>query len=277
MGIVISSGNALSSGAYSKQVVLPDEDAAAFGKLEAQLVQDFDPIGMTEAAMVHDLAVLTWKKLRLDRIEHAVLSQMYLLPLVQQRIEPAFGEGFLPAAMTRLVPYQAVTQAEYDLAVAVTEQAQAALDAEPAQRRPATVRRKWPDLYEWLQDQALEYDCTADELIGETHAQPGTPALDEVLMEALGSYEVVFWLWEHRERVAAAVLQAKDSRLMEYFKGNSNIPQRVFDDISRTFYRALSELRRQQDWRMRRTSITVDDVAPKPPAPADSPAQTAPA
>ena len=134
MGIVSSSGNALSSGAYSKQVVLPDEDAAAFGKLEAQLVQDFDPIGMTEAAMVHDLAVLTWKKLRLDRIEHAVLSQMYLLPLVQQRIEPAFGEGFLPAAMTRLVPYQAVTHAEYDLAVAVTEQAQAALDAEPAQR-----------------------------------------------------------------------------------------------------------------------------------------------
>lgn len=60
-GLAISSGNSLKTGAYSVQTVLPGENTEHFETLEQQLIQEFEPLGMAEAAMVHDLAVLTWK------------------------------------------------------------------------------------------------------------------------------------------------------------------------------------------------------------------------
>ena len=108
-GVAITAGNALKSGAYSKQVVLPGEDAQQFEELKVQLVRDFDPVGVAEAAMVHDLAVLTWKKLRVDRVEHAVMTQLVLLPMVEDRIQKSFGTDFLPSAVSRLVPFVPVT------------------------------------------------------------------------------------------------------------------------------------------------------------------------
>jgi len=39
--------------------VLAGEDAAQFAELEQLLLHDFEPVGLAEAAMVHDLAVLT--------------------------------------------------------------------------------------------------------------------------------------------------------------------------------------------------------------------------
>ena len=58
---------------------------------------------------------------------------------------------------------------------------------------------------------------------------------------------------------------------------DNDATMRSFNDTSRSFYRALSALRRQQDWRIRRTAITVDDVSPKlpPPPPDESAAASA--
>ena len=81
--------------------MLAGEDAAQFAELEHLLLHDFDPVGVAEAAMVHDLAVLTWKKLRVDRVEHAVMMQTALQPLPQDQIAKSFGPGWLPQAMHR--------------------------------------------------------------------------------------------------------------------------------------------------------------------------------
>ncbi len=54
------STNAIKAGDYAAQVVLPGEDASRFADLEAQLMQDFEPVCMAEVPMVHDLAVLIW-------------------------------------------------------------------------------------------------------------------------------------------------------------------------------------------------------------------------
>ncbi len=262
-GVAITAGNALKSGAYSKQVVLPGEDAQQFEELKVQLVRDFDPVGVAEAAMVHDLAVLTWKKLRVDRVEHAVMTQMVLLPMVEDRIQKSFGTDFLPSAVSRLVPFVPVTQDEFEQTSALLEQAQAVLAVPDSQRKPKTVQRMWPDLYVKLQGWTDEYELDLNELIYGTSIEQGSPDLDDALQEIIATCETVLWLWNNRERLGLAIQQAQDSRLLEYMKGKNNVTQRAFDDIGRTFYRTLAELRRQQDWRIRRNVVSVEDVSPK--------------
>jgi hypothetical protein len=48
---------------------LPGEDESQFRQIEDQFVRDFRPEDMAEIAMVHDLAVLAWKKIRLENLE----------------------------------------------------------------------------------------------------------------------------------------------------------------------------------------------------------------
>ena len=64
-------GNALRTGAYAAQGVLPGEDPAHFQELEQQFLHDFAPADVAQSALVHQPAVITWKKLRLDRREHS--------------------------------------------------------------------------------------------------------------------------------------------------------------------------------------------------------------
>lgn len=265
VGRAVSANNALKTGAYAVQVVLPGEDATQFAALEAQLVQDFEPVGMAEAAMVHDLAVLTWKKLRVDRVEHAVLTQFALLPLLEDRLQRSFGPDWLPAAMPRMVPYTPVSQAEFDAASARMAQLQAVLDTPVSQRTPAALRRTWPLAYDTILALAEDMGERVADMINGTPARQDTRALDLSLEVAIDSMQPVLWLWEHRERITTALQQAQDSRLLEYMKGSNNVTQRAFDDIGRTFYRTLAELRRQQDWRIRRSAISIDDVTLKPP------------
>lgn len=80
-GKIASSKNALKTGAYSGTVILPGEQEEQFRELESSFVNDFRPADTAEAAMVHDLAVLTWKKLRLDKLEQRVILEKLNRPI----------------------------------------------------------------------------------------------------------------------------------------------------------------------------------------------------
>lgn len=68
-GKKIASSNSLKTGAYSNTLILPGEDESQFRQIEDQFVRDFRPEDMAEIAMVRDLAVLAWKKIRLENLE----------------------------------------------------------------------------------------------------------------------------------------------------------------------------------------------------------------
>lgn len=65
----IASKKALRTGAYSNALILPGEDESQFRQIQEQFVRDFCPEDMAEIAMVRDLAVLAWKKIRLENLE----------------------------------------------------------------------------------------------------------------------------------------------------------------------------------------------------------------
>ena len=70
-GRLNASKNALKTGAYSSMIVLPGESEEDFEKLHEQFMNDFIPSDVAESAMVYELAGLTWKKLRIEKLEHA--------------------------------------------------------------------------------------------------------------------------------------------------------------------------------------------------------------
>lgn len=72
-GITLASQNSLKTGVYSAQVILPGEDADAFETLSQVLIADFRPRTSLEHALVHDVAVLMWKKQRIETIEQRIL------------------------------------------------------------------------------------------------------------------------------------------------------------------------------------------------------------
>ena len=260
-GRALTARNALKTGAYTAQVVLPWEDAPAFEALAARLGQDFEPVGAAELAIVNDVAVLIWKKLRIDRVEHAVMAQMAMLPLTAESIGNSFGPDFNPRAMHRLVPSNPVTQQEFDDASALLAQLQEVLDTPDSQTKRLSLRRKWPAVHQalsgWVEDYALE----VGQFLAGQNLPPGTLTLERALLEIQESYQPLIWLWQNRARLATALRQAQDSRLLTYMKTENT--QRAQADTSRAFYRTLAELRRQQEWRIRRTAIPVDDVTPK--------------
>src|SRR5262249_17941601 len=69
------SRNALVHGVYSDDVILPWEKAADFFDLLNGLRADLDPKGTIENEIVFELAILCWKKRRLDRITQLALLQ----------------------------------------------------------------------------------------------------------------------------------------------------------------------------------------------------------
>ena len=80
-GKIAASQNALKTGVYSNQEVLPGENLQELLELEQFFIEDFSPQGVTESALVHDLTVLAWKKLRLERLEYRRLRDKLNEPL----------------------------------------------------------------------------------------------------------------------------------------------------------------------------------------------------
>lgn len=159
--------------------------------------------------------------------------------------------------MAKLEPYNPVTQDEWVLAKRDLAQIQDfAARLQKHRVKARDVKRQWAGLYSALEACASSYDASADDLID--GVSPNLPQLDDILVELAKESETIIWLWDNRRKLAAAIRKVQDARLYQFLL--KNVGQRAQDDVSRQFFRALSELRRQQDWRLRRNVGMVQDV-----------------
>ena len=70
--------------------------------------------------------------------------------------------------------------------------------------------------------------------------------------------EQIHYVGQRLTKIKAAVTNIKEKRLLELIQNQGVM--RAHDDLSRAFYRTLSELRRQQSWRQK---IGAIDVTPE--------------
>ena len=262
-------GNALRTGAYAAQVVLPGEDPAHFQELEQQFLHDFAPADVAQSALVHQLAVITWKKLRLDRIEHSNFLGFMHREYLQLELAPV--AHLLPpvGALAWVNAMRHHTVAERD-AIAAALQLAITLSAVPAGGYPPDtldhIKAQAPRLYQHLQLHAAEFNQPIPESDWLTTEVCGDDAQDVVfLAHGCASFCEVHdagqWLLHHREEAEAAIRQLQEKRiLMAMTQSGLN---RIHDDLDRAFQRTLGELRRQQNWRRDRATVTVA-VSPEP-------------
>ena len=266
-------GNALRTGAYAAQVVLPGEDPAHFQELEQQFLHDFAPADVAQSALVHQLAVITWKKLRLDRIEHS--NYLGFIHREYLPLELAPVAHLLPpvGALDWVNALRHHSLAERD-AIAAAVQLAITLSAVPAGGYPpdtlAHIQAQAPLLYQHLQLQAAEFNQPIPEPEWLTTEVCGNDAQDVIFLTyGCTSFCEVHddgrWLLHHREAAEAALRQRQEKRiLMAISQGGLN---RIHDDLDRGFQRTLGELRRQQNWRRDRATVTVTpEPAPQPPS-----------
>ena len=262
-------GNALRTGAYAAQVVLPGEDPAHFQELEQQFLHDFAPADVAQSALVHQLAVIIWKKLRLDRIEHSNFLGFMHREFLQLELAPV--AHLLPpvGALAWVNAMRHHSVAERD-AIATALQLAITLSAVPAGGYPtdtlAHIQAQAPRLYQHLRLHAAEFNQPIPESDWLTTEVCGDDAQDVVfLAHGCASFCEVHdagqWLLHHREEAEAAIRQLQEKRiLMAMTQSGLN---RIHDDLDRAFQRTLGELRRQQNWRRDRATVTVA-VSPEP-------------
>ncbi len=255
-GKVASSRNAVKTGSYSSQIVLSSEEEADFKAFEDEFMNDFSPQGVVESSMVHELAVLAWKKLRLERVEHQLMRDQLKAPITpQEYIDAGFGrEGDLSFAMNHLeqLTPQFVKLHENDFKFAKSLK----------DRRDEAILERLdldhPDFYARLHKAVKSVkragiqvvfvktgiDEDRDVNIKKTLADTPIAELNEVLDQIIQESRAVLHVSKNIEYIQGLKSKILDKRLMGMMEAATS--HRVHEDLGRLFSRRLKELREQQ-------------------------------
>ena len=260
-GKKIASSNALKTGAYSNTLILPGEDESQFRQIEDQFVRDFRPEDMAEIAMVRDLAVLAWKKIRLENLELRFTLARLNAPL-----------NYFDKNETKFLSSTRVESNLYQIHIYTNELKDSAGLArnhlDYLRGKGATVQdiesleNKYPLLHKILIQQIESFEFnnpTAKNVLRfEYETDTGKTELfwNYFLKIAIEDLNQMIWFCNNRAQIEQELQAVKDKRLMELMQNEK--PSRAFDDLRRNFYRTLSELRKHQEWKRK---MQVVDVA----------------
>lgn len=263
-GKLVTSRNAIRSGAYANITVLPGEDIQQYKALEDQFFKDFSPGDLAESAMVRDLASLTWKKLRLERLEHQALMREMERRIDYDDIKPHLGvkpREDVGWVLDQLDQVDASWAEDARSDLAFVEKAEgmhrASVDV-------AALKRESDSFVHALSSCAEDYGVANPEthlINGAVTSQYGitrTPFWEIVFGKVSDEANDILWVWEHREELKRAIQQEKDQRLVKFLMGDEL--RRAHDDLGRAFYKTLAELRKHQEWRSKRAIDVTPEI-----------------
>jgi len=154
--------NALKHGILSRHTVLPHEDADEYTELLAMLMEEHQPVGMTEAHLVEELAGIIWRKRRLLQAEAANINQglKQAASNAEQVVATAApletglsGQDIDLQALVRLTPEQLIErQREATQDIQATQQAIKILQNNNSQGYEKALQALRPDFRKWWQE-----------------------------------------------------------------------------------------------------------------------------
>jgi hypothetical protein len=137
-------------------VILPGEDELEYRELEAQFLRDFAPHDIAEGAIVRGLTVLTWKKIRLDQLEHRAVIQAIDKPLSDFELSNLFQ--FRPQAKWVMGSLDLLTESyiqEHQNKVKISREL---MGGQVTPKILEGLKKKCQPLYEDVMQEAYEYD-----------------------------------------------------------------------------------------------------------------------
>ena len=261
-GKKITSRNALKTGAYSQSVILPGEDESEYRELEAQFLRDFAPRDIAEGAMVRELTVLTWKKIRLDQLEHRAVIQAINKPLSNYDLGNLFL--FRPEAQWVMGSPHLLTESYIEEQEAKVKIARQLLSAPVSPQILEGLKKSFPPLYEYVMQEADEYNF--ENLSHEAFCEAvidddgkSKNLLHFLLNRQVDNCNDMIWAFENLDKIQVAIQENRDENLITLMKYDRT--SRAREDLSRSFFRTLSELRKHQHWRYQRDAIDISPSA----------------
>ena len=259
-GKKIASKNALKTGAYSNTLILPGEDESQFRQIEDQFVKDFRPEDMAEIAMERDLAVLAWKKIRLENLELRFTLARLNAPLdyFDKKDTQYLSSDRVESNLYRLASYTNELKNEARLAINYAELLQG---KDTSIGDLEGLEKSYPLIHQVLVKHINHYGFTnptaKNMLRYEIENDDGQTELfwTYFLKIAIEDLNKIIWFCDHRPKIEQELQVVKDKRLMELMQNER--PSRAFDDLRRNFYRTLSELRKHQEWKRKMQVVDV--------------------
>jgi hypothetical protein len=265
-GRLAASKNAIKTGVYSRMVVLPGESEEEFQGLLDQFFQDFSPQDIAEASIVRELAVLTWKRLRLEQIAYSEISRAlsksvseYDLSLVGVHLPENYS--WLLKDMRLLSPEY--IQSYRNILKFINEfHSQSSISQEDiskiSERCPDFVERAY-DLAEdyWNFDRAntpwanlAVFECEEDNK-KELFVSLALKTLKTRAKQAISLSGML-------PKIQSGIKEINEKRIFDLMASEKS--NRASEDLSRAFFKTLGELRRQQKWRKDTRIIDVSDA-----------------
>ena len=264
-GKLASSRNAIKTGSYSSLIILPGESEEDFRLLEEQFFRDFSPQDVAQATMVRSLAIITWKKLRAEKIEHSGLIQALTLPFTlndYHKLNLPFGRHQASDILNWIGKLSDADIKVWEVAIKLAQQY---LETPPAVAQLQSLEALSPFLYQYyvngaekvaIADRGLSYWAGAKI---KTYDGVEYGFIGYYSDQFLKDHEVESWVINHLEAFKQGVKEMKEARLLRFLQQKDI--QRVHDDLDRAFYRTLNELRNHQKWRRDESAIDVTDAA----------------
>ena len=268
-GKLNASKNALKTGAYTSTIVLPGESEEDFEKLHQQFMNDFVPSDVAESAMVYELAGLTWKKLRLEKLEHAAFIRSINLnitikDMASEGIEvDKYHEKHLKE-LNALSKNKEIFELNRDCLNYLNKVSKDYISPEDI----LNLEKTMPFVYDsiiYITAEVLDIDKSQVDLSVLKDSMVHLPGKHkpEMLYKAVFRrvkkiFESLVWIENNLDKVKAAVANIKDKKLLQAIQEQGLM--RSNDDLSRSFFRVLNELRRHQSWRK---EMNIVDIYPE--------------
>lgn len=258
IGKSVAASNSLKIGAYSASTLMPGESISDFEQILARLDQDFQVEDAIESLIVRQIAEVTWKMMRLDRIRNQVESNILTRPIKASEI---FGMGFPErAGVAYLLELPEPLSLEYMEALARLGNGLSSIDSMEEQRaQMLELQSTRPDLFshiEALQSYSSSGAASQQTFVvvikglrdnDESDRQLSAKRVQELYKSFIDLSEACEHIRSRAQELQEIRSLVLDKRLMDFMDRASN--SRAHEDLQRSMIRLLGELRRQKDWR----------------------------
>jgi hypothetical protein len=269
-GKVTSSRNAIKTGAYAVQSLLTGESEQEFRELEQLFIDDFAPVGIAEAALVHSLTVIIWKKLRLEKLESRHIHD--LLDRFPKLLEfNAVGFDDYPQSAKEWINHpEKISSLNLEQAQSGYWTLKSLKKSRFDEDEMEAFKKDLPAIFKRLQDLLSDLgikDLSISSIVGTRyHHGAETRPIEDMTDKLMEQLQGEIWAIQNQEQLLKVRQQIRDKRLVEFL--NLNRSQRVSDDLDRAYFKTLDELRKQKEWHRRQEVVDVNasvNLTPKLP------------
>ena len=268
-GKLASSQNSLKLGVYSRKITLINESDDEFNQLLEQFMGDFAPQDIAESVMVRDLAIITWKRLRLEGLEQSSLVRALNAPIraaeysrngININSDDVWAIDHLGVLTEDMVEY-------YEQLI---EEAKSWWASYRGDRDILSMQVNYPTLFQEIVDRAriFGFDMSVDPDSKELCLWDLDPEeygcdryADYVVHALIREDRGLHWVEENSAQIELAAIKAREERLLEVMQ--SPMKPRVHEDLSQSFYKTLAELRKHQQWRRQMCIVDITPSEPK--------------